>query len=100
MTRRQRRLRQANPPTFSVLTPALTPQFPPPPPPQQGCGGGYGHQQGGYPNGSGGYGAAPSMREEGPSNVVRLRGLPFSAGKDDIIRWFEDVQVTPPSQEG
>ena len=68
--------------------------------------------QGGFSNG-GGYGGGgmgsgmhhggpggPGMREEGPSHVLRLRGLPFSAGKDDIIRWFEDVQVTPPTQEG
>jgi hypothetical protein len=48
--------------------------------------------------GGGGMGAA-APREE-PSNVVRLRGLPFSAGKDDIIRWFEDVAVAPPTQDG
>jgi hypothetical protein len=33
--------------------------------------------------------------EAGPSNVLRLRGLPFSAQKEDIVRWFEDVQITP-----
>lgn len=41
-------------------------------------------------------GAAPGNGyEAGPSNVLRLRGLPFSAQKEDIVRWFEDVQITP-----
>jgi hypothetical protein len=61
----------------------------------QGGYGGYGGQ-GGYSNGAG-YGAA---HEQGPSNVLRLRGLPFSAGKDDIIAWFSDIAITPPTEEG
>ncbi|KAI8466024.1 MAG: hypothetical protein J3K34DRAFT_524870 [Monoraphidium minutum] len=60
-----------------------------------GGGGGYG---GAYGGGGGGGGGHHAPREE--SNVLRLRGLPFTAGKDDIIRWFEDVAVTPPAQEG
>ncbi|GBF91297.1 heterogeneous nuclear ribonucleoprotein H3 [Raphidocelis subcapitata] len=60
--------------------------------------GGY-PQAGGYVNGAGGgYGGGHAVREE--SNVLRLRGLPFSAGKDDIIAWFADIAVTPPTEEG
>jgi len=74
------------------------------------AGGGYGVQHGaagGYSNGGGGRHSAepgPSSQggvgpgngyEAGPSNVLRLRGLPFSAQKEDIVRWFEDVQITP-----
>jgi hypothetical protein len=40
------------------------------------------------------------MHDAGPSNVLRLRGLPFSAGKDDIIGWFADIAITPPTEEG
>lgn len=61
-------------------------------------GGGYG-QQGGYSNGARGMdpaaGGAGNGYEAGPSNVLRLRGLPFSAQKEDIVRWFEDCQITP-----
>lgn len=65
-------------------------------------GGGYGgggYHQHGYQNGGGrgveqaGNGGAGY--EAGPSNVLRLRGLPFSAQKEDIVRWFEDVQIQP-----
>lgn len=72
----------------------------------RGGGGGY---RGGY--GGAGYGAPPYMNGGRPadvpggpgngygggepSNVLRLRGLPFSAQKEDIVRWFEDVQITP-----
>eukprot|EP00775_Hariotina_reticulata_P013581 gene13581-13706_t len=64
-------------------------------------GGGYGMQHGGgggYSNGGGGRHSAadpgPSSQggagqgngyEAGPSNVLRLRGLPFSAQKEDIV---------------
>lgn len=65
--------------------------------------GGYGGQGGGYGSGGGGFGngargmegGAGNGYEAGPSNVLRLRGLPFSAQKEDIVRWFEDCQITP-----
>lgn len=72
-------------------------------------GGGYG-SGGGYSNGArgmdpaaaaaaGGGAAAGNGFEAGPSNVLRLRGLPFSAQKEDIVRWFEDCQITPLSPD-
>jgi len=62
-------------------------------------GGGYG-SGGSYSNGARGMdaaagGGAGNGYEAGPSNVLRLRGLPFSAQKEDIVRWFEDCQITP-----
>lgn len=69
--------------------------------------GGYRHDRGGYGGGygqhysnGGGRGAEQAGNgsagyEAGPSNVLRLRGLPFSAQKEDIVRWFEDVQIQP-----
>lgn len=62
-------------------------------------GGGYGGQPG-FSNGARGMdpaaaGGAGNGFEAGPSNVLRLRGLPFSAQKEDIVRWFEDCQITP-----
>jgi len=65
-------------------------------------GGGYGSGGGGYSNGARGMDPAAAAAagagngyEAGPSNVLRLRGLPFSAQKEDIVRWFEDCQITP-----
>lgn len=63
-------------------------------------GGGGGFQgQGGFSNGARGMdpsaGGAGNGCDAGPSNVLRLRGLPFSAQKEDIVRWFEDCQITP-----
>lgn len=65
-------------------------------------GGGYASAGGGgYSNGARGMDPAASAAgagngfEAGPSNVLRLRGLPFSAQKEDIVRWFEDCQITP-----
>eukprot|EP00878_Enallax_costatus_P022490 GHUV01023861.1.p1 GENE.GHUV01023861.1~~GHUV01023861.1.p1 ORF type:complete len:176 (+),score=42.01 GHUV01023861.1:258-785(+) len=66
-----------------------------------GYGGGYGHQHG-YSNGGGrgaDQGNGGAGYEAGPSNVLRLRGLPFSAQKEDIVRWFEDVQIQPLTPE-
>lgn len=60
--------------------------------PQQYGGGGGGQYQGGYTNGGG---RSNGYEEGGASTVVRLRGLPYSAQKEDIVRWFEDLQVTP-----
>lgn len=67
-----------------------------------GSRGGRGGMQGEYRghgpmNGGGGHGGGNRANgyDEGPSNILRLRGLPFSAQKDDIVRWFEDVQITP-----
>jgi heterogeneous nuclear ribonucleoprotein F/H len=62
-------------------------------------GGGFG-SQGGFSNGARGMdpaagGGAGNGYDAGPSNVLRLRGLPFSAQKEDIVRWFEDCQITP-----
>jgi hypothetical protein len=54
----------------------------------QHYGGGQGYSNGGRPAEAAGAG---NGYEAGPSNVLRLRGLPFSAQKDDIVRWFEDV---------
>ena len=56
--------------------------------------------QGGFSNGARGMdpaagGGAGNGYDAGPSNVLRLRGLPFSAQKEDIVRWFEDCQITP-----
>jgi len=79
-----------------IPPPSPSPSPSAPQPPQQGYGG---YHQGGYTNG-GGYGGGGMGREEGPSTVVKLRGLPFSAAKEDIIHWFSDVQVTPPTEEG
>lgn len=67
--------------------------------------GGYYHaSQHGYSNGGGRMvdhsGNGTAGYEAGPSNVLRLRGLPFSAQKDDIMRWFEDVQIQALSPEG
>lgn len=53
-----------------------------------GGGGGQGYSNGGRPAEAAGAG---NGYEAGPSNVLRLRGLPFSAQKEDIVRWFEDV---------
>ena len=56
----------------------------------------YGSGGGGFSNGARGVeGGAGNGFEAGPSNVLRLRGLPFSAQKEDIVRWFEDCQITP-----
>lgn len=70
--------------------------------PGGGYGGGAGYGGGGYSNGARGpvdpaaaAAGAGNGYEAGPSNVLRLRGLPFSAQKEDIVRWFEDVQITP-----
>jgi hypothetical protein len=54
----------------------------------QHYGGGQGYSNGGRPAEAAGAG---NGYEAGPSNVLRLRGLPFSAQKEDIVRWFEDV---------
>ncbi|KAF6255250.1 hypothetical protein COO60DRAFT_1627605 [Scenedesmus sp. NREL 46B-D3] len=54
----------------------------------QHFGGGQGYSNGGRPAEAAGAG---NGYEAGPSNVLRLRGLPFSAQKEDIVRWFEDV---------
>eukprot|EP00879_Flechtneria_rotunda_P003460 GHRR01003689.1.p1 GENE.GHRR01003689.1~~GHRR01003689.1.p1 ORF type:complete len:289 (+),score=74.26 GHRR01003689.1:301-1167(+) len=64
-----------------------------------GGGGGYGGSHG-YSNGGGRadhhHGGEGSYHQQaGPSTVLRLRGLPFSAQKEDIVRWFEDVQIQP-----
>jgi hypothetical protein len=68
-------------------------------------GGGYG-SGGGYSNGARGMdpaaaaaGGAGNGFEAGPSTVLRLRGLPFSAQKEDIVRWFEDCQIQPLSPD-
>jgi hypothetical protein len=65
-----------------------------------GYGSGGGGGQGGFSNGARGMeagagGGAGNGYEAGPSNVLRLRGLPFSAQKEDIVRWFEDCQISP-----
>jgi hypothetical protein len=62
-----------------------------------GYGGGYGYSNGGRgPGDPAVAGGAPGNGfEAATTNVLRLRGLPFSAQKEDIVRWFEDVQVTP-----
>lgn len=60
-----------------------------------GGGGGQYGQQGGYSNG----GRSNGYDEGGASTVLRLRGLPYSAQKEDIVRWFEDLQVTPISSD-
>jgi hypothetical protein len=67
-------------------------------------GGQYGQQYGGQYQGGGGGGYSNGGRsngydEGGPSTVVRLRGLPYSAQKEDIVRWFEDLQVSPISAD-
>ena len=62
---------------------------------QYGGGGGQYGQQGGYSNG----GRSNGYDEGGASTVLRLRGLPYSAQKEDIVRWFEDLQVTPISSD-
>lgn len=58
----------------------------------QGYGAAQGYSNGGRPAEAAGAG---NGYEAGPSNVLRLRGLPFSAQKEDIVRWFDDVQITP-----
>ena len=70
-------------------------------------GGGMGYGGGGMPGYGGGYGANGGGfgggipgGDQGPSNVLRLRGLPFSAGKGDIAQWFADVGISAlPSEE-
>jgi hypothetical protein len=74
--------------------------------PRPGPGGAY-PQAGGYGQGYGGQagyanGAAAGRGygyEDQASTVIRLRGLPFSAQKDDIVRWFDDLQIQPISAD-
>lgn len=65
----------------------------------RGMGGGGGMHGGGpgagRSNGFGGEGGAGAE----PSNILRLRGLPFSVQKDDIATWFGDLSVTPVGQD-
>jgi hypothetical protein len=50
------------------------------------------HSEPRLPPGPGGLG----FNEEGEATtVLRLRGLPFTMTKEDIIAWFEDVNIVP-----
>ena len=34
---------------------------------------------------------------QGPTTIMKLRGLPFAATQQDVVRWFNqsDLQITP-----
>lgn len=52
----------------------------------------------GYRGGDGGGGGGGGVKDHGPitSRIVRLRGLPFSAGRDEIINFFDDPSLGLP----
>jgi hypothetical protein len=57
-------------------------------------------QQGAGPRRRHGLLTAPGYAPEGvPTTVIKLRGLPWSVRKHDLIAWFSDLPIQPPNPE-